>query len=350
MTFKFNVPALAPKAALVPAANVVIEGKARELCDMLSFRRPAGSKTERRFISQYLIPLDMSSDGAGNLVKRIGTDPVLWSCHTDTVHKAGGVQRLATVGTNVVVSSKETQSNCLGADDTAGVWLMAEMIRAKKPGLYIFHRGEEIGGKGSEHIAKHAPETLDGIKAAIALDRRGKNSVITHQCGRTCSDLFANSLAALLGDGFRPDSTGIFTDTANYTGLIGECSNLSVGYQSEHSKSESLDLPFILGLRDKLIDLDTSKIAFSRMAGEVDPRDNDWSSGGIYSDYEWDKYPSGRSNGKAHGYADDYGDDHSTMLRMVRDYPNEVADVLEDYGIDARALWDDIVQRGGGLG
>jgi hypothetical protein len=349
VTFKFNVPALAPKAAIVPAAPIVIEGKARELCDMLSFRRPAGSKTERRFVSQYLVPLGMTSDSAGNLIKRIGTDPVLWSSHTDTVHNAGGLQRLATVGTSLVVSSKETQSNCLGADDTAGVWLMTEMIRAKKPGLYIFHRGEERGGIGSTYIAKHAPETLEGVKAAIALDRRGTHSVITHQAmGRCASDTFANSLAALLGDGFRPDSGGIFTDTANYTGLIGECSNLSVGYQGEHSKSESLDLPFVLGLRDKLINLDTSKLAFKRIPGEVDP--HDWSGGGIYSDYEWDKYPSGRSNGKAHGYADDYGDDHHAMLRMVQDYPNEVADMLEDYGIDARALWDDIVQRGGGLG
>ena len=45
-------------------------------------------------------------------------------------------------------------SDCLGADDGAGVFLMLEMIDANVEGTYIFHRGEERGGWGSSQIAE----------------------------------------------------------------------------------------------------------------------------------------------------------------------------------------------------
>lgn len=58
------------------------------------------------------------------------------------------------------------------------------------------------------------------IDIAIALDRRGYNSVITYQTTRGCSESFASELAARLGGYFEPDDTGLFTDTDNYTHLV----------------------------------------------------------------------------------------------------------------------------------
>jgi hypothetical protein len=55
----------------------------------------------------------------------------------------------------VGLAASEKMSSCLGADDAAGVWLLCEMIRAGIPGLYVFHRNEERGGRGAEFFAKH---------------------------------------------------------------------------------------------------------------------------------------------------------------------------------------------------
>lgn len=301
-----------------------------ELLTMLAMRRPAWSKTERKFIERFIRPLGMQEDELGNLYKRIGDAPVLWSSHTDTVHTQGGTQLLSLV--NGVVTQSDKQSNCLGADCTAGVWLMLEMIRAKRPGLYVFHRAEEIGGKGSEFIAKHRADILAGIKFAVAFDRRDKHSVITHQWhGRCCSDAFAASLANALGMHHSHDSGGSFTDTANYTDLIGECSNLSVGYLHEHTKRESLDTHYLTELRDALLRLDPADLVSERIPGSIDPDDY----APVVTFDPWDDDNETRHRGVG------------SLQSLVRDHPDEVADWLEEYGINADELETAIFLRGG---
>jgi hypothetical protein len=307
------------------------------LLDMLTYRRPAGSKTERRFIRKFLEPLGLDRDRAGNLYKRIGTAPVLWSSHTDTVHKDGGAQ-LVCVTDDVAHLPPGSTSNCLGADDTTGVWLMREMILARVPGLYVFHRGEECGGIGSTYIATKTPNLLCGIKAAIALDRKGHNSVITHQFARCCSDTFADSLADALGLGFTRDSTGTFTDTANYTDLVGECTNISVGYSRQHSKDETQDLGFAVAMRDALLAIDLTKLVYSRAAGEKDPDDFDWGT--------YDKTGKGQNDNWSQHYP---GHEQRKFADIVRDYPHEVADLLLDYGYDVETLLNEIYVRGGAV-
>lgn len=298
------------------------------LLEMLTYRRPASSKTERRFIREHIFPLGMSIDDAGNVYKRIGDAPVLWSCHTDTVHRAGG-QQLVTVQDGYAMLPKDSLSNCLGADDTAGVWLMREMILAERPGLYVFHRGEEIGGVGSSHVARKGSRLLEGTLCAIALDRAGTNDVITHQGGRCCSDTFAQRLADKLGMGFRPDDSGVFTDTANYVDHIGECTNLSVGYYKQHRTEECLDIPFLLSLRDRLLEIDTADLPIVRKPGEADAYDfGGWAD--RYSDFT------------------DYRSwfDQGTMSDLVRSHPEEIADLLIDYGFDMKELLRELGQRG----
>ena len=231
------------------ALTVVREPDTYTLGQMIRTRRPQGSKTERQFIRRFISPLGVESDKSGNLIKRIGDNsPVMWSCHTDTVHRKGGEQPVQ-YANGIISLAPNSNSNCLGADDTAGVWLMREMILAQVPGLYIFHRAEEVGGIGSRHIAANTPKILSNTHYAIALDRKGTNSVITFQSGgRCCSDAFANDLGKRLGD-YSVDSFGLFTDTANYMKLVPECTNISVGYTGEHSSSERLNVAHLLRLR-----------------------------------------------------------------------------------------------------
>lgn len=314
-----------------------LDPELRTLAEMLAYMRPAGSRTERRFIRDFITTLGARHDAAGNLILRIGAAPVLWSCHTDTVHGRGGMQ-MVEYADGMAHLPRGSRSTCLGADDTAGVWLMCEMILAQTQGLYVFHRGEEIGGIGSNHIAWRTPALLSGIDCAIALDRRGTSSVITHQGGRCCSDAFAQSLAAQLGGTFAPDDTGTFTDTANYVDTVGECTNLSVGYYSQHTKSECLDLSFLLGLRDRLIALDISALAIERVPGETELLQDDWAH----------KY-FGTAYGSMGGL-DYYPNDNRrprSMAQLVRDYPDEIADLLVEYGYDADGLTHEIYARGG---
>jgi hypothetical protein len=244
-----------------------------ELLGMLQSCRAAGSRQERRMIAEYIRPLHVSQDKAGNLWKVVGENPtIMWSCHTDTVHRSGGRQHLALDEQGRLVLAPKCKSNCLGADDTAGIWLACQLVQRQVPGLYIWHRSEECGGIGSSWIAKNNPGLLSGIKAAIALDRRGYTDVITHQAGgRCCSDKFAVSLAKQLPGKYEPSSFGLFTDTAHYTDLIAECTNISVGYDNAHSSSEWLDSGFLQRLRDSLAVLDPAALVIERKPGERDP-------------------------------------------------------------------------------
>lgn len=233
-----------------------------QLIDMLTYKRVANSKTEKNFIKKFIRPIKgIKQDGYGNYFVKIGALPFLWSSHTDSVHEKKGIQRVGFDKEEIGIAAEDTTgSSCLGADDAAGVWLMLQMLDAGVPGLYIFHREEEGGRKGSKWIAEHRKDLLKQCLFAIALDRRGTDNLITHQMNmRCCSAEWAQSLAALLnatGLTYKLDDTGSYTDTASYTDEICECTNLSVGYHSAHSKWERLDLNHIFKLRDVLCSTD----------------------------------------------------------------------------------------------
>lgn len=177
------------------------------LYEILSYRRPRGGMGEAAMIAKFIdcVP-GMQSDAIGNRYVCIGDpDPdVMWSCHTDSVHREDGMQQI-TIENGFLKLAKGSGSSCLGADDGAGIWIMLEMIAHAVPGLYVFHYGEESGCIGSRHIVDTTPELVAGIRYAIAFDRADYTDVITHQItGRCCSDAFARSLAAQLPGKYAP--------------------------------------------------------------------------------------------------------------------------------------------------
>lgn len=303
----------------------------RELVQMHRYMRPAYSVAEREFCETYLDKLPgVYVDGAGNRIGSIGEAPVvLWSSHTDTVHKRAGKQRLIWGG-DTLSTHQDEKGGCLGADCTVGVWLMRQMYLARVPGLYIWHAAEEIGGVGSDHIAEHTPDLLRGIQCAIALDRRGDTSVVTHQWGgRTASDAFARSLAAQLGGGYRPDPNGTFTDTANYSDVVPECTNISVGYYGQHTQDEMLDTAHAVWLLDKLLRLDVSQLVIVR-APEPSAR---WGNFGSY----------GSPRDGAHRFRPDY-DETTEIADLLWECPQEVAALLVSHGYTRDSLERDIKQ------
>lgn len=319
-----------------------VETQLADLMAMLAYCRPAGSKTERRFIRDWIRPLDVETDERGNLIKRIGDNPrVLWSAHTDTVHRQGGEQRTRMSASGVLSLPKGSASSCLGADNTAGVWMLREMILAGKPGLYVFHRAEECGGLGSRWIADHTPELAEGIECAIAFDRMGKHDVITHQCHRTCSDAFAESLCKALGLDHKPDPTGIFTDTANYTEIVRECTNISVGFSSAHTSRETLDTQYLFSLLDAVLWMDTSNLVIERNCD--DPDDYAYTTRSRYKGWhDWNDPDEFQWNTNAPGHQAS-----ASLERLVREYPDATAEMLESYGISADELAEYIFESTG---
>ena len=242
--------------------------------EMIRYGRPAFSWADKEFVNRYLLGLDGAyRDTFGNVFVQVGPSPtVLWSSHTDTVHDRPGFFRSVQDNTELRVADT-SRANCLGADCTTGVYLMREMIKAKVPGLYVFHRAEEIGARGAAFIADKTPKMLEGIQCAIAFDRKGFHEVITHQCGtRGASDAFAKSLASAIGMNMHPSSNGVFTDTAKYQRIIPECTNVSVGYFNQHSRREHQDISFLMDLREQLCSIDTSRLHIERDPTKVEPR------------------------------------------------------------------------------
>ena len=257
-----------------------------------SYGRPADSDMETHWVNEYLFTPEMQElgmykdgfayrgdEGEGNCIIRIGNledSKTLFSSHTDTVHRSGIIQNVFINPEDMKFSTDSGQ--CLGADDGSGVWLMLELIKAGVNGLYIFHRAEEVGGQGSSWIVNNTPELLEGMKRAIAFDRKDTWNIITHQsCTRTCSDEFAADMGEKLGMGHRGDSTGSFTDTANYDTIIPECTNISVGYYNAHSARENQKIEYIINFRNAL-----RKVDFEGLITERNPEVPEYSTKGYY--------------------------------------------------------------------
>lgn len=317
------------------------------LIKILSVRRPADSDGEQQFVMRFLDPIPgMCADDYGNRYLVIGDKPtVMWSCHTDTVSAVDGLQNVRWKGDMLELNGGQ-RGQCLGADDGAGLWLMLEMIKAGKPGLYIFHRDEEIGGIGSKDIAKNRPELVNGIQMAIAFDRKSTHSVITYQRGkRCCSDLFGQSLADALNLthpnlDYKLDETGVFTDTASYTTLIPECTNLSVGYYQEHTESESLDVRHLVRLRDAVLALDVSTLPISRDPTVVEHRSYGGYSG-YYGGYDYHGY--GSTAMTTMGNAEDVA--LAELATLLSTYPRAISRFLLDNGMTAEKLEDAVWPR-----
>jgi hypothetical protein len=248
------------------------------LHEMLRVKRPHGSKAEKQWVKDFILTqyphaytIGADNDPAAYGIEVLNLDGsssrTMFSCHVDTVHREGGKQTIKFDKKHLQYYKADGKP--LGADDTAGCWVMLEMIDAGVPGVYVFHRGEECGGVGSSYIAQNHIDFLSRFDRAIAFDRRGAISVITHQgWGRCASDTFAQALADMLNeDGismYAPDDTGVFTDTANYVDYIPECTNLSCGYANEHSGKEILHMPTLIALRNQCVQMDWESLPTER--------------------------------------------------------------------------------------
>lgn len=244
------------------------------LTTALSLKRPSNGEGEAKLAAWIARHIHITMiDGAGNLHVDVRSQPhhrTLFTAHLDTVHNAEGPNTYTIEG-----HLWKAQGAPLGADCGAGVALMMHMIASGVAGYFLFTRAEESGGVGALHLAEHHPNLLVQFDRAIAFDRAGYHDVITHQGGQRCaSEEFALALADQLSNDsllWCPDSTGVYTDTAEFTDLIPECTNLSVGYFHQHSDREYQDVAFLHQVAEQLVKVDWDGLPVKR-----DVMQKDW--------------------------------------------------------------------------
>ena len=209
----------------------------------------------------------LQSDEFGNLFIKIGESDAMFTSHLDTATSAL-TQVVHTFDGKLI---KTDGKSILGADDKAGVVIMLNMIENNIPGLYYFFLGEEVGCVGSRKVANvQKDQKIEGINKVISFDRRGNDSVITFQSSqRCCSDVFGEALSKQLNladDSFsyKNDPTGILTDSVQFIKIYSECTNISVGYRSEHTFSEQQDIEHLTKLAEACLLVDWENLPTQR--------------------------------------------------------------------------------------
>ncbi len=230
---------------------------------------PMGHEEE---VLQFLPKLQM--DIYGNYFKIIeGDKETMFTSHLDTADWKQSSTKLMskTIDNEEYIFTDGT--SILGADDKAGVTIMLYMMTNNIPGLYYFFMGEEKGGVGSRLLSNDFEnfDYLKSIKRCISFDRRRTGSVITSQYGRTCcSDEFGSALCREYnsnGMKLSLDDTGIFTDSASFMGDIPECTNISVGYDNEHTFTEIQNITFLDKIAKASVKVRWNKLPVVRKVG-----------------------------------------------------------------------------------
>lgn len=283
----------------------------KSLCRALSLKRPhkgIGEQTMLNWIADN-VPTNVAYhwDALGNLhvdMRASDANRTLFVAHVDTVHREDGPNKI-----NKTRNKWYACGAPLGADDGAGIAVLMQLMHRDIKAYYIFTVGEECGGIGASHIGKQQ-DFLYHFDRAIAFDRRGTDSIITHQAyGRCCSDEFADALAVALMDAnprlmYLADNTGVYTDTAEFVDTIPECTNISVGYDHEHSDRESLDVSHLVNLANAVC-----RVEWDTLPTKRDPKvfESKW---GIT---DWG-YKSPEMGATSVNSLDDYVDDDTADL------------------------------------
>ena len=253
------------------------------------------------------LPKGYFMDEHGNYFYKIGNTRTAFTSHFDTACK-DQVDVVFKIEGDII---RTNGKSILGADDKAGVTILLYMISKKVPGLYCFFIGEEVGCIGSGKASKD--NMFKEYDRMVSFDRRGTSSIITFQSSkRCCSSEFANQLSSeykKVGMNMIPDDTGVYTDSAEFTGVIPECTNISVGYYKEHTFDEHQDMAHLIKIANASVKINWESLVTKRNAKLVEYKPYNYASNRYYGDYSVGSRTNKRSS-YSNRYDRDYYDDY----------------------------------------
>lgn len=213
------------------------------------------SKTNPYGSEDYILNIlpELNKDMFGNYYYIIGENPqTMFTAHLDNHCENDDQVTIKTENNNSGDEFILTDGNTiLGADDKAGVVVLLYMIYNNIKGLYYFFIGEESGCIGSKNLYSKYDEIdyLRNIKRCVTFDRKDINSIITFQSEIPCCSIkFANALQKEYNKfdiNLELDSTGVWSDGAEFINKIKDCTNLSVGFYNEHENSEKQNISYL---------------------------------------------------------------------------------------------------------
>ncbi len=170
----------------------------------------------------------------------------MFMAHLDTVERAIGAKEIY-LSDDGIISTHGLA--VLGADDGAGIGILATLLAGKVPALYLFTQGEETGGRPAEWASRNERARVSDIDRIISFDRKGTKDICGEQMyGTMASREFVEALADGLGLG-QSWACGTYTDNSEFRDHVTEIVNVSVGYQSNHGPDETLDLGYYRDLQ-----------------------------------------------------------------------------------------------------
>ena len=276
---------------------------------LTSYTYPHGNEHRLR----HFLPDGSTRDRHGNYIYQIGNSRTIFASHLDTANSTYG-QVTHVIDGDIIKTDGKT---ILGADDKAGVTVLLYLIHNRVPGTYYFFVGEECGCIGSKAASKDG--NFENYDRIISFDRRNVCSIITYQQGsRCCSNDFAMALSEQyknLGLDLNPDDTGLVTDSAQFTSIISECTNISVGYYSEHTHNERQDIGYLTRLCNASIQINWEGLPKVRDNKITERKHSNYNSVGFQTRQEgYTHHPSKNGRYKNHNYNNGYRGGHQIDL------------------------------------
>lgn len=169
-----------------------------------------------------------------------GDIPIALVAHMDTVFPTPAKNIFYDRRKNVLWSPTG-----LGADDRAGIYAITQILKTNLRPHIILTTDEEIGAAGALALSKIACPFQD-LRYMIELDRRGTNDCVFYDCDNSDFIKYIENFGFI-------EAIGTFSDISLLMEAWGVAGvNLSIGYQDEHTTSETLWVQPMLATIDKI--------------------------------------------------------------------------------------------------
>lgn len=201
--------------------------------NQVSMRNTLAAFLERKFDTVYK---------EKEFLMAVGDIPIALVAHMDTVFPSPA---------KTVYYDKEQgvlwSPDGLGADDRAGIFAILKIIQKGYKPTVIFTTDEETGANGAIALTKNFPKPPLDLKYVIELDRRGTNDCVFYECNNIDFIEYVEQFGFIENFGSFSDISMICPEW-EIAGV-----NLSIGYEDEHTYSETLHIKPMFSTISKVI-------------------------------------------------------------------------------------------------